>query len=297
MNRTVRVYPRSTRKGGNGSSDPIVITFDLISSNFHLPLPKAAEQLGLGCTAFKHACRKFGVVKWPYRRIKKKHRNFSANKKSHDHNSSRKWHLIQACGVIVEKPYAVQHFRVIREELDDKYIADEGVVSRMPDTIDHSNNQSSVIHDEAGDKCIADVVIASGIEDAKRQNGDTIDVSGSCTGTGAHVSSDSDSISEYFHEVCQGLLTSGHFVTNGDETSFGYDEMIDFADAYVRGDGMTLHQYETDLDGCGNSVRCGCALGEPANVLSTDSFCEGFWLPDGDRPPVVPCDNPSSAEL
>ena len=54
----------NVRKGGNA---PVVITRDLLAQSFHLPTPQAARKMGLGLTAFKHVCRRFGIRWWPYR--------------------------------------------------------------------------------------------------------------------------------------------------------------------------------------------------------------------------------------
>lgn len=68
--RAVRVYARSRQGGLSSSTHQIDFTFDMLTSNFHLPMHKAAEKFGVGGTAFKNVCRKFGLLQWPYKRIK-----------------------------------------------------------------------------------------------------------------------------------------------------------------------------------------------------------------------------------
>eukprot|EP00951_Prasinocladus_malaysianus_P024525 scaffold212144_cov45-Prasinocladus_malaysianus.AAC.1 len=36
---------------------------------FHLPIDKAAKELGVGQTWLKHICRENGVIRWPYRKL------------------------------------------------------------------------------------------------------------------------------------------------------------------------------------------------------------------------------------
>ena len=37
---------------------------------FHLPMNVATQELQIGSTALKKICRKYGISRWPYRRIK-----------------------------------------------------------------------------------------------------------------------------------------------------------------------------------------------------------------------------------
>lgn len=55
-------------KGGVYTSD---ITFEALSSVFHMPCTKACAHLGMGLTIFKRLCRKHGLYQWPYRALKK----------------------------------------------------------------------------------------------------------------------------------------------------------------------------------------------------------------------------------
>ena len=45
------------------------ISFDMLKEQFNVPLPVAADNLGLGTTAFKRVCRNNGVPKWPWRKV------------------------------------------------------------------------------------------------------------------------------------------------------------------------------------------------------------------------------------
>lgn len=47
------------------------ITHSDLTGVFHLPLAEAASVLGVGSTALKKACRRHGIMQWPYRRLKK----------------------------------------------------------------------------------------------------------------------------------------------------------------------------------------------------------------------------------
>eukprot|EP00287_Rhodomonas_sp_CCMP768_P010094 CAMPEP_0196735546 /NCGR_PEP_ID=MMETSP1091-20130531/13952_1 /TAXON_ID=302021 /ORGANISM="Rhodomonas sp., Strain CCMP768" /LENGTH=133 /DNA_ID=CAMNT_0042079197 /DNA_START=20 /DNA_END=418 /DNA_ORIENTATION=- len=63
---SIVVHPR--RKAGEAQRDRkhVRLSADLIESLFDRPLPEAAQIVGLGETAFKQACRKLGVLRWPY---------------------------------------------------------------------------------------------------------------------------------------------------------------------------------------------------------------------------------------
>ena len=55
---------------GRSSSD---ITYQELAQYFHLPSTEACREIGLGLTAFKSVCRKFGLAMWPYKRPRKSH--------------------------------------------------------------------------------------------------------------------------------------------------------------------------------------------------------------------------------
>ena len=41
-----------------------------LSSYFHLPSEMACRELGIGLTVLKRQCRKFGIKRWPFRKLK-----------------------------------------------------------------------------------------------------------------------------------------------------------------------------------------------------------------------------------
>ena len=43
---------------------------ELVRAYFHMPMNVATQKLQIGSTALKKICRKFGITRWPYRRIK-----------------------------------------------------------------------------------------------------------------------------------------------------------------------------------------------------------------------------------
>ncbi len=65
------ILSRPKRRGLDGSPVKLFFTLETISRSFNVPISKAAENFGLGLTAFKHVCRKFGIWEWPYRRTKR----------------------------------------------------------------------------------------------------------------------------------------------------------------------------------------------------------------------------------
>ncbi len=67
---TIQVVARPKRRGIDLSPYPVEISEEMLISNFHLRVPEAAEKFGIGCTAFKRVCRRFGLMQWPYRKIK-----------------------------------------------------------------------------------------------------------------------------------------------------------------------------------------------------------------------------------
>eukprot|EP00276_Gloeochaete_wittrockiana_P020510 CAMPEP_0184360466 /NCGR_PEP_ID=MMETSP1089-20130417/125148_1 /TAXON_ID=38269 ORGANISM="Gloeochaete wittrockiana, Strain SAG46.84" /NCGR_SAMPLE_ID=MMETSP1089 /ASSEMBLY_ACC=CAM_ASM_000445 /LENGTH=116 /DNA_ID=CAMNT_0026699665 /DNA_START=70 /DNA_END=416 /DNA_ORIENTATION=- len=44
--------------------------FTILAQHFHLPLHQAAERLGLCTSALKKVCRRNGIKKWPYRKLR-----------------------------------------------------------------------------------------------------------------------------------------------------------------------------------------------------------------------------------
>ena len=49
-------------------NQPVVLTLELLDALRGLPLPRAAQAVGVSATAFKKACRRLGVHRWGYRR-------------------------------------------------------------------------------------------------------------------------------------------------------------------------------------------------------------------------------------
>jgi hypothetical protein len=63
------IFPR--RKAGQVKSEalgPVLITLEVLESLSDAPLGDAAKKLGISPTAIKKACRKLGVLRWPYRK-------------------------------------------------------------------------------------------------------------------------------------------------------------------------------------------------------------------------------------
>jgi hypothetical protein len=62
------IFPR--RKGGDTRhhTRPVRVTRQMLQALFHLPLPSACKHLGLCATTFKKACRREGIMQWPYKR-------------------------------------------------------------------------------------------------------------------------------------------------------------------------------------------------------------------------------------
>ena len=57
------VRRRSMRSAAN-------ITQEELSACFHLPSEAACRRLGIGLTVLKRQCRKFGIKRWPFRKMK-----------------------------------------------------------------------------------------------------------------------------------------------------------------------------------------------------------------------------------
>jgi len=63
------IFPR--RKAGQAKKDgqgPVHITIDILESMADVSLIEAVKKLGVSSTALKTACRKLGVLRWPYRK-------------------------------------------------------------------------------------------------------------------------------------------------------------------------------------------------------------------------------------
>ena len=67
----LKVNPRP--KDVNGvvyQPPPVELTVQRLEELFSLPLNEAAKHLGVCETSLKSACRKIGITKWPYRKVK-----------------------------------------------------------------------------------------------------------------------------------------------------------------------------------------------------------------------------------
>ena len=62
------------------------IPFSTIQSLFHLPIVEAAQKCGMCTTAFKKACRKNNVYKWPFRQVMSLRNEIDALQKMLDNN-------------------------------------------------------------------------------------------------------------------------------------------------------------------------------------------------------------------
>lgn len=52
------------------SSDPVALTKSRLEALFNLPIRDAADILGISITALKKACRRIGVERWPYKKVR-----------------------------------------------------------------------------------------------------------------------------------------------------------------------------------------------------------------------------------
>ncbi|EKX36590.1 hypothetical protein GUITHDRAFT_117246 [Guillardia theta CCMP2712] len=84
---SVSVFPRR-RRGEDMAEvkEPVELTYELVSRFFEMKQEDAAQQLGLSLTSFKGACRRLGVVRWPYNR---KYNSKQEEKELHHSSSDR----------------------------------------------------------------------------------------------------------------------------------------------------------------------------------------------------------------
>jgi len=64
------IFPRRKTVNANGKGDdgePVFVTREFITPYFKMPMVAACAELGVCPTSMKKACRKLGIVKWPYR--------------------------------------------------------------------------------------------------------------------------------------------------------------------------------------------------------------------------------------
>ena len=57
-------------EAGGKRAEKAALTLEKLSSCFHLPSEEACKQLGVGLTVLKRQCRKFGIARWPFRKMK-----------------------------------------------------------------------------------------------------------------------------------------------------------------------------------------------------------------------------------
>mmetsp|Transcript_12380 Transcript_12380/g.28519 ORF Transcript_12380/g.28519 Transcript_12380/m.28519 type:complete len:347 (-) Transcript_12380:60-1100(-) len=61
----IAINPRKKIRGGGGNG-PVIISYELLSKHFHESLDAATAKIGISKTTMKAACRRLGIVKWPY---------------------------------------------------------------------------------------------------------------------------------------------------------------------------------------------------------------------------------------
>ncbi|RMZ54932.1 hypothetical protein APUTEX25_000449, partial [Auxenochlorella protothecoides] len=69
------------------------ITLEDVAAHFHLPADKACQQLGISLTVLKRVCRRVGVDRWPYRRVKSLERIFHSLNDAPGSGAARDAHL------------------------------------------------------------------------------------------------------------------------------------------------------------------------------------------------------------
>lgn len=76
MAKHVKVLPRVKRRKifiapdaflASTKDEPVHLTLETVTSLFELTMAEAAAKIGICVTAFKHACRKLGITRWPRR--------------------------------------------------------------------------------------------------------------------------------------------------------------------------------------------------------------------------------------
>lgn len=83
---------------------------DLVRGYFHLPMSLATQKLQIGSTALKKICRKYGIKRWPYRRIRACQKLIEQLEET---GAAEAWHFGEAEGL------------AIREKLRDLYAEKE----------------------------------------------------------------------------------------------------------------------------------------------------------------------------
>ena len=55
----------------NANSDDDFVSLTTFADCFEMPVRRAQSRLGMGEAVFTKACRRVGIVRWPFRRVKK----------------------------------------------------------------------------------------------------------------------------------------------------------------------------------------------------------------------------------
>lgn len=58
------------RAGQQVRAEEPVLTFELVSQYFYMPIMQAARELNVGLTLLKKRCRELGIPRWPHRKMK-----------------------------------------------------------------------------------------------------------------------------------------------------------------------------------------------------------------------------------
>ena len=64
------LHARAPTKNPNPSIRRVTISEEALRGVFHLPIAKAAAELGVGLTILKKYCRVYGISRWPFRKLK-----------------------------------------------------------------------------------------------------------------------------------------------------------------------------------------------------------------------------------
>ena len=57
-----------TLRTRGSSGQWVELTLELVASRMHMSMTRASEAFGVSRTAFKQACRRLGIKRWPFRR-------------------------------------------------------------------------------------------------------------------------------------------------------------------------------------------------------------------------------------
>jgi len=78
------------------------LSLSLIAENFCFPLAIAAENIGIGIATLKRACRSYGIVRWPYRKLRALRSRKEILKKG-GHLTPSSAQLMQNCLMTIEE--------------------------------------------------------------------------------------------------------------------------------------------------------------------------------------------------